>query len=165
MNESKFDSIYRGLTVQAKKVYGCIPIADSWTPSQIMSELHRRNVSMSDMHVVMGCVNSLIDSGVVNEVSRGLFRREAIRPKMEFKEQVIQPIETTEEVEVKQPAPVTPTPAPVGPLDLLGEFANRLRTLADDAERIAMTIAGQAEKNDAETAKVRQFQALLKSLV
>jgi hypothetical protein len=167
MNQSKFESVFRGMTMQAKKVYECVPISESWTPAQIMGELHRRNVSMSDKHVVMGCLNSMIDSGIVNEVSRGEFKREAIRPKCDVKVFVSQVIEPIQEPEVKKPNPApapVPTPAPGNPLDLLGEFAQRLRALADDAERIAMAIASQAEKNDAETAKMRQLQALLKSL-
>ena len=165
MNQSKFEAIHRSMTIQAKKVYDCIPIAESWDPAQIMGELHRRNISMSDKHVVMGCINSMIDSGVVNEVSRGVFRREVIRPKCEIKEQVIEVTET-KEIQVNKPvsAPIKTTPVNSGPLDLLGAFAQRLRDLANDAESIAMAIAGQAEKNDAETAKMRQLQALLKSL-
>lgn len=171
MNQHKFDAVYRGLTTQAKKVYECVPISESWTPAQIMGELHRRNISMNDRHVVMGCLNSMIACGIVNEVPRGEFRREVIRPKYEAKEQVIEAIEPTEELEVKKSASIPnhtqSSAAPVAEpsaLDLLGEFAQRLRILADDAERIAIAIAGQAEKNDAETAKLRQLQALLKSL-
>lgn len=164
MNESKFDSAYRSLTVQAKKVYDCVPISESFDAAQIIGELHRRNISMSDKHVILGCMNSLIDIGLVKEVSRGVFIREVIRKKIELKEHEVKQIEIEKDVKVKQQTPVTNTPAVVSPLDLLGDFANRLRTLADDAERIAMIIAGQAEKNDAETAKLRQLQAILKSL-
>ena len=159
MNQQKFDSIYRGLSEQAKKVYDCIPIADSWSPAQIMGELHRRSVSLGDFRVVMGCVNSMLDAGIVLEVSRGLFKREAIRPKCEPKEKVIN---HTKEAEMPTP---TKTIAPqVGALDRLSSFASRLRDLANDMENAAIELAGQAERNDAETAKMRQLQAILKSL-
>lgn len=167
MNKSKFDSAFRGMTMQAKKVYECVPIVESWAPAQIMSELHRRNISMSDMHVVLGCLNSMIDVGIVVEIPRGKFKREAIRPKCEVKPFADPAIQTIQEPKlnktVTEPGPA-PTPATSNPLDLLGNLAQRLRALADDAEQIAMAIAGQAEKNDAETAKMRQLQALLKSL-
>ena len=161
MNQQKFESVFRGLSMQARKVYDCIPIAEAWNPAQIMGELHRRNISMSDRHVVMGCINSMIDSGVVNEVARGVFRREVIRPKCEIKE--INPIKPTKEPEVITPVPSKTTPL-VGPLDRLSAFASRLRELASDMENAAIELAGQAEKNDAETAKMRQLQAILKSL-
>jgi len=60
MNQQKFEQIYRGLTVQAKKVYDSIPMVEAWSPAMVMQDLHRRNQSMGDMHVVLGCVNSLI---------------------------------------------------------------------------------------------------------
>jgi len=166
MNQQKFEAVYRGLTTQAKKVYECVPIAEPWTPGQIMAELHRKNISMNDRHVVMGCLNSMITAGIVIEGPRGEFRREAIRPKCEFKEQVFESNEPTEESEVKHAAPTTNKPATneANALDLLGDFAQRLRAMADDAERIAIVIADQAEKNEAETSKLRQFQAFLKSL-
>ncbi len=165
MNQQRFESMYRGMTAQAKKVYDCIPISDPWTPSQIMQELHRKNISMSDMRVVLGCVNSLIDCGVVIEVSKGLFKREVIRPKCEPKQQVIEIIETTKEEEVKQPAPVPvkPTPA-ISPISLLGSLSSRLRAFADEMDGVAMVLAEKSEKEEAETSKMRQLQALLKSL-
>lgn len=112
---------------------------------------------MNDYRVVMGCVNTMIDSGLVKEVSKGLFRREEIREKSDTKEfKVIK--QTKETPMVKQ------TTQEVSPIELLGAFASKLRELANEAENIAIAVAGQAEKNDAETAKMRQLQALLKSL-
>lgn len=157
MNQQKFDQIYRGLSEQAKKVYECIPISESWSPAQIMSELHRRSISLGDFRVVMGCVNLMLDSGIVLEAPRGSFKRETIRPKQEPKNQFINP---KKETLVKQPT----TPEAIGPLDRLSAFASRLRDLATDMENAAIELASQAERNDAETAKMRQLQALLKSL-
>ncbi len=154
MNQQKFDQVHRGLSEQAKKVYDCIPIAESWTPAQIMGELHRRSVSLGDFRVVMGCVNLMLDAGIVVEASRGLFKRETIRPKQE---QVTKP---KKEIEVKQQTPV----AAIDPLDRLSSIASRLRDLATDMENAAIELAGQAEKNETETAKMRQLQAILKSL-
>ena len=157
LNQQKFDQMHRGMSAQAKKVYEAIPIAESWTPTQIMQELHRKNISMRDVNVVMGCLNSLIDCNLVVEPVKGVFRREPIRPKCESQD--TQPIEQAKEKEVNKTVI-----APVSPIDLLGAFATRLRELANDAENIAIAVAGQAEKNEAETAKMRQLQALLKSL-
>ncbi len=157
MNQQKFDQVHRGLSEQAKKVYDCIPISESWTPAQIMGELHRRSVSLGDFRVVMGCVNLMLDAGIVVEASRGLFKRETIRPKQEQKEQVTKP---KKEIEVKQQTPV----AAISPLDRLSSIASRLRDLATDMENAAIELAGEAEKNEAETAKMRQLQAILKSL-
>lgn len=167
MNQTRFEAVQRGLTAQARKVFDSIPVRDSWNPSQVMQDLRRRNISMSDMHVVMGCINSLIGAGLVAEPSKGVFKREEIRPKQPAKDQLFEEVETEKEPEMKSVAPIltsTPITAPIGPLDRLSAFATRLRELATDMEDAALQLAGQAEKNEAETAKMRQLQALLKSL-
>ena len=165
MNQQKFDQIYRGLSEQAKKVYDCIPIAESWTPAQIMGELHRRSVSLGDFRVVMGCVNSMLDAGIVVEVSRGLFKREVIRPKCDQKEQVVKPQKELEMKQVTMENAQKPLAVSIiGPIERLSLLASRLRDLATDMENSAIELAEQAEKNDSETAKMRQLQALLKSL-
>jgi hypothetical protein len=165
VNQSKFDSVYREMTVQAKKVYDCIPIAESWNPAQIMGELHRRNISMSDKHVVMGCINSMIDAGVINEVERGMFKREAVRPKCEIKE--IEVINKPKEIEVKQNALANSEKMGTvsdGPIYILSTLASRLRVLAIDIDNAAISLAEREEKTHGETEKLRQLQALLKSL-
>lgn len=171
LNQQKFDQIHRGLSAQATKVYDAIPISDSWSITQIMQELHRLNISMSDARVVGGCLNSLIDCGLVVEAPKRMFRREVIRPKFERTEAAPEVIATTKEIEMKQTAHLPSKTAPyasaiaiMSPLDRLSSFASRLRDLATEMENAAIDLAGQAEKNEAETAKMRQLQALLKSL-
>lgn len=159
MNQSRFDAVYRGLSAQAKKVYEVLPISEPWGPSQIMQELHRKNISMSDMRVVIGCINSLIDAGCVDEPSKGMFIRAEIKersaPSPEFK--VVKQKETkVKQEENKQ--------TEASPIDRLSILSRRLRDLASDMDDAAIALAEQAQKNEAETIKMRQLQALLKSL-
>lgn len=169
MNQQKFEQTYRGLSAQAKKVYDAIPIKSAWSLAQIMAELHRLNLSLNDQRVVLGCLNSLKLCGLVVEVGKLTFRRETIRHHGEVKA----PVASVQEEIVKQEQEVNSIPTKTecqpatkqsGAMDMLGQFAIRLRALADDAETIAMEIASQAEKNEIETTKMRQLQALLKSL-
>ena len=159
MNQQKFDALFRGISEQAKKVYDCVPIADAWKPAQIMTDLHRKNISMNDYRVVMGCINTMIDAGLIVEGPKGHFKREGIKPKQADEIDLHSRVKTNKEASMTKPTPAKP-----GPLDLLGDFASRLRALANDAESIALAIASQTETNDAETAKLRQLQALLKSI-
>lgn len=159
MNQQKFDSIYRGLSEQSKKIYDCIPISEAWSPAQLMAELHRKSISLGDYRVVMGCVNLMLDSGLIVEVSRGMFKREVIRAKIDSKDQIQKTVKDSQ-----MQTPQKPIAQQVGALDRLSSFASRLRDLANDMENAAIELAGQAERNDAETAKMRQLQAILKSL-
>jgi hypothetical protein len=156
MQKSKFDTVFRGLSAQAKKVYESLPISEPWSPSQIMQELHRKNISMSDMRVVMGCMNTLIDIGCVEEPTKGMFIRVEIKekaaPSPEFK------VVKQKDAQMKQ------IESPNNPIDRLSSLASRLRELASDMDDAAIALAEQAQKNDAETIKMRQLQALLKSL-
>lgn len=161
MNQTNFERLYRGLSAQAKKVYDAIPISDPWKAGQIMGELHR-NQSGMNAHVALGCANSLIACGLVVESPKGSFKRVKIHQVGEAKEPKPEPkTEPQKETEMKQ---IETTQASGGAMEMLGNFAEKLRALASEAEVIAMEIAGQAEKNEAETAKMRQLQALLKSL-
>lgn len=159
MNISKFESVYRGLSAQAKKVYESLPISEPWSPSQIMQELHRKNISMSDMRVVMGCINSLIDAGCVDEPSKGMFIRAEIKEK-QAPNQTFKTIKQKDTEMQKETKPENTT----NPIDRLSTLASRLRALATDMDDAAISLAEQAQKNDAETVKMRQLQALLKSL-
>lgn len=161
MNQSRFDAVYRGLSAQAKKVYEALPISEPWGPSQIMQELHRRNISMSDMRVVIGCINTMIDVGCVEEPTKGMFVRAEIREK-QATAPILKEIKQ-KEPEVKQDA-AKQTETETSPIDRLSLLSRRLRDLASDMDDAAIALAEQAQKNESETVKMRQLQALLKSL-
>ena len=168
MNQQKFDAVYRGMTIQAKKVYDAIPIQEGWTPAQIMGELRRRNISMTDKHVVLGCINSMIDSGLIVESPKGVFRREPVRPKFEQQEQLPEPTPPAKEPEpmskTPAPAPAKDVPPSIDPITRLSALAINLRALAAELESAAVDLAMQFEQNDAETEKMRQLKSILKSL-
>ncbi len=144
MNQKQLEQIHCNLSEQAKKVYDCIPIQESWSPVQIMQELHRKKLSTYDYHLVMGCIHLMVEAGIIKEPKKGFFVRE--------------------NVETKNTVGKQTKPTVVGPIDRLSEFAQRLRQLALDMESAAIDLAGQIEINDAETAKMRQLKELLKSL-
>lgn len=171
MNQAKFDGVHRGLSAQAKKVYDSLPIEQAWSPVQIMQELHRRNCGLNDMRVVIGCINSMIDAGCVAEPEKGMFRRVEVRQKEQIKAPKLVSVKSIEEPPMAKAivsaSPVTTSTnkaSTVGPIERLSALAQKLRELATDMETTALDLAEEAEKNDADTAKMRQLQALLKSL-
>ena len=118
----------------------------------------------ADSRMVLGCLNTLIEAGIVKEVSKGAFQRIEIREKAE---PVVtnKPMEPSQmSIRAMQPVAVQPVTQSATPIDRLSKFAIRLRELANDMETAALELAEQAEKNEIETSKMRQLQQILKSL-
>lgn len=176
MNQSKFESAQRGLTTTARKVFGSVPIAEEWSPGQVRGEMLRQGINM-DLRMVAGCLQSLIESGLVTEPKPGLFCRVPVRPKPSA------PPQPQPTVELTLVAPVTPkdqpmaqaAPTPAAPVatasDRLEQMTTRLLQLTKDvaalcqeAENIALQILSDNERHEEEVKKLRQLQSLLKSL-
>lgn len=172
MSSAKFERIFVGLTSAAQKVYEAVPISETWSANKIGSELRRKNIGI-DFSIVQGCLNSLIDVGLVVERGRGEFRRTPIRKAAE-KQEIAQP---TEEIEMQNKPQATKTAAkpatnaaPMTVLDRLGELSQRvaqmshqLTALSSDITDAAVEIQSQMDANEENIAKVRQLQTLLSS--
>lgn len=160
LSPSRFHQLYACQTAVCKKVYDAVPKVDAWTPAQIVGELARLG-RRSDTHLVTGCLATLVDAGLVYEPRRGQFLREPIR----------EIVLTPKEAMTKEAPPVPAAAVHQGPLDKLGALSTRagqlaelLRTLATDIADAAVEMQAQIEANVADLAKLKQLQALLKSL-
>ena len=162
MTPAKFEAKKNSMNSQLRKVLESTPIGEPWTALAIADEMRRVGSGAGDPRSTLGCLSSLVDHGVVEEVAKGRFKRVEIKEKQsnqEFKQ--IEAIQEPKEPEMQS----KPAAAPVSnPIEKLSKLANRLRDLASDMETAALELAEQAEKNEHETAKMRQLQALLKSL-
>ena len=75
MNATRYNAITDGLSSVARKVLTCVPIKDSWSVTQIHSELTRSTSSHLDRHTLLGCLKALKDSGLVKERPGSLFQQ------------------------------------------------------------------------------------------
>jgi hypothetical protein len=171
MQQAKFDSIHRGLSSIAKKVFEGVPIAEPWSASQIHNELTRLQICGCDLRTVTGCLNTLVEAGLAEEPQRGAFIRAQIRQKAPAPTIKLVPSLTKEPEMKPQPVATSNAPAETDPIDRLSGIAARvitvaetLRALASDIETAAIEIADRSEKRNDETKKLRQLQELLKSL-
>ena len=160
MNEARFSSIHRGLSTVAQKVYAAVPIADEWAIEAVRRELTRKGHSI-DMHTIRGCMNTLVDSGLVAEPSRGTFSRVAIKEAYKAPPKPIK--------EAKQPE--KPAMPKQGAIDKLTALSARVRTamsamktLADDIDNAALEIEADIIKAGEGAQKYKQLQALLKEM-
>ncbi|MEJ7804391.1 MAG: hypothetical protein WKG03_00500 [Telluria sp.] len=172
MSQSRFASMHNGLSIAAKAIYEAVPIAEPWSIGSILAELGRTGKS-TDYKWLVGGLDRLVESGLVNELSRGTFRRAPIRA-------TPAPKPTPEPFNHPRTA-MSSTAAPqviaqvvktvVSPLDKLGELAQRLgqltmlaKTLGDDMTNVAIEVQEQFEAANADNAKLKQLQSILKSL-
>lgn len=190
---SRYKALYAGLNSAAKKVYNAVPMQEQWTIAQVLAELTRLG-SHVDYRVVEGCLETLVKAKLVRQVSRDLVQREPVRGLVEKEQEAIAAAamaETEQEPEaepepVEQPtthqqengimakiteAAAQPVDKVLNPLDRLGMLAERVATKAQELQELAselsdaaVDIQAQIDANEANVAKLRQLQQLLKSL-
>jgi len=161
MTPAKYQSALNSQSAIAKKVLEMVPIQDAWSRSEIASHLRRVTKSSPDVAVLDGCLVRLKDAGLIRERQTGLYQR------VEIREREVLHVATETKIE---PKGITSASAK-SPIDILASLAERARSLAtsvvvlaSDIETAALTIEqGNAESN-ANLDKLRQLQALLKSL-
>lgn len=173
ISSSRFKQVHVGLSALAQKVYAAVPISEPWSASRIHSEMQRNGGSTKDLHIVMGCINSLIASGLVSEPERGTFIRSPVKDKPTEKqapqpEPKKEPMTTTAKTTPKASTPIEMIAPIAGALRLeaigMAQQAKRLEEWADSLETKALEIEENNAAGDADTAKLKQLQQLLKSL-
>lgn len=165
MSAAKFQAVWNGQTSQAKKVYEAIPIKDAWTAAQVHGELQRLQHSSGDVRIVAGCINTLITSGLVREVTRGHFCRAEIKSKPIPGEDMQAPRAQSEPA---AKAAAVQAPSPIERMTALSARAREvvadLRILAEDMDNAALEMEAEIATASAEGQKLKQLQLLLKSL-
>lgn len=178
MNQSRFNSLFAGLNEMAKKVYSAVPAKEPWLTGQIYAELARMRLSHADYKTVSGCLNTLVQTGLVKEPSRGRFIREPVKEK---EPPTSKPPET---VMPKQPPNPAEPPKQSGdltddePLEKLAALSANLAEIASSLAQLhgaikklsgnldtaALEIQELFAKRGEDTAKLREFFSTLKSL-
>jgi hypothetical protein len=118
LNVTKYEQTLKQQTAIAQKVFAAIPKSEAWTARKIYAELRRLDAKVRDVRLVEGCINTLIESGLVNEHPRGHFIRTPVRqeskPAHTNGKSQEKTVITMHRQESTKPAPVpTPPPAPI----------------------------------------------------
>src|SRR5688572_25756380 len=119
---ARLNQISQGLRANARKVYDAIPQGEEWRERQVLAELQRIGLDSlaRSAHVVRGCLDSLVEAGLVRERG-GLWSRE--------------PIKVIEKIKYTESSPMTNNVTPIqtkpkAPLERLADVAQHLRTQA-----------------------------------
>lgn len=165
ISKARFNQIFNGQSSSAKKVYSAVPIAEGWNARQITTELIRNGVGI-DKRVISGCLDTLVDAGLVNELIRGDFRRVHVK-----EEELNQQQPELKEMTKPKANTANQIKQPKSPMDLIGDLASRasvigdmLKSLSSDIGDVAIEIQQHIETSDADTQKFKQLQSLLKSI-
>lgn len=166
MSHARFLQIHSGQTSVAKKVYEAVPILEAWSVGQVNAALQRSGVVIA-FRDVAGCLNTLKNSGLINEPKTGEFIREGVRQPKTPK---------VKEPEMKPEAPravITTGQHPIttNPIDKLENLAQRImqvsqmvKGIADDLSDAAIDIQHQFEGKEEDLKKFKQLQELLKGI-
>lgn len=149
----------------AKKVYDCVPVQEAWQAFQIMQALKKMTGSQADVRVVQGCLNDLVESGLVRETGRRFYQRVQVEEK-EKQPEIKMPV-----AQKKPELKATEIKSPSAPLEILGELsseiigmAEHLKALARRVEDVALAIEQERESSSESLDKLLQLKSLLKGL-
>lgn len=136
MNSKKLQKLLQGQSSNAMAVYGATPIAESWTASEVYSEVKRTGHSIA-LARVNGCLNSLVHDGLVREPEPGKFVRVTVRrgrpPKMAIVDGNVTEVPIITEFEQKGEIEMADDFDPMLELMALSERMTQLRQDLDDA--------------------------------
>ena len=174
IKESKFNAIHNGLPAIVKKVYQAVPIKDIWDKRKIIQEVHRIHPSLRDQSAILGCLDTLKRSGLINEPETGSFRREKIENSAAINNDANQQSDKANMTTTDQQS--KPELSPIERIidlqtrtskmkDSLRQTMQDLGELTDEIETVAIEIEVKFSERDAESQKLKQLQTLLKGLV
>ena len=181
MNHARTQELLAGQSGIARKVFDVVPIAEAWTAAQIRAELTRLGAS-NDIRIIDGCLRSLVDKKLIQEVGRGLYRRKPERlidehdtkPPAVVRDRSAPNPERTIAPQASEPAASAKAPEvanTASPLDMLcgisarmAEIAANMKQLQKDIDDAAMAIEQRFTESEKRNEKLIQLQQLLKSL-
>lgn len=165
ISNTRFKQLYTTLNAPVKKVYEAVPLAESWTSSQIITEIARLGYSMRDPKAIIGCLDTLKRQGLIVEPTRGNFLRVEVKETSAF--EPIQP--EPREKKMASNKPVTQIKhTNLDRLMILSDKANALaaqvKTMAAELESVALEIEAEIQENLTSAQKLKQLQDLLKGM-
>lgn len=172
LNHAKVERLLSGQSAIARKVFGAVPMREQWRVHQIHDAMPGAG---ADTRVILGCLQDLVDIGLVRESQQGTFQRVEMRlpktpsPKPK-KDATVSRLPTRIAAAINQQQGIESSPLDLlGELSgeivsLAGEFQQRFSRLAGKVEEAALAIEVERERSTESVAKLKQLQQLLKSL-
>lgn len=165
--ENRLSELLRGQTTCAQRVYSAVPIQEFWSTTQIHSELSRIGIHI-DRAKIVGSLRSLSAAGIVTE-KNDTFKRSDSRKMTQKEKPEAKKLAVSKQ---SQNALVKPAVTPdASSLDKLADLSSKvvsvaamLKEIASEIDAAAIEIVEKKSSDDANVAKLKQLQALLKEI-
>ena len=171
MNHARQEQLLAGQSGIARKVFEATPIGEAWSAHQIRTELARLGAT-NDIRIIDGCLRTLAETGLIQEPTRGFFKRKperVVAPIHEVKD--VKLIRANDSASAPQPPRTEPAAATASPLEVLcgisarmAEIAASMKQLQKDIDDAAIVIEQRFSESEGRNEKLIQLQQLLKSL-
>lgn len=165
MNESRQSQILAGQSSIAQKVFGYVPIQDSWSTHDIHGAVLAANATGASAYAVRRALGELKDAGLIREPAGGKFQRDAATPKTK-KEPAVTQVAKTTAVLIKKPELALDVLADLSSeiVSIANEVSQRMKKLAGRIEEVALSVEAERAANSEAAEKLKQLQALLKGI-
>jgi hypothetical protein len=176
MNNARLKEAERSLTGVAVRVLEATPKTEAWPVGQITGELRRLGHNIGP-DVVLGCLDTMLKSGIVREPKPRNFVR--VNPKEKIELAVVATAAEPPKQADQVPAPKAAQQAP-GPISApsdretltkLADLSTKLRAsaqyllgFADSIDDVAIEVEERIQKINADSEKLAQLRALLKGI-
>lgn len=174
MNAKIMESTINGLSAIAKKVYDAVPIEAPYNTNAICAAMRQAGCGTVDIRTVQGCLNGLIADGLIKEPNPGRFIKPAKKKKQPEDKKIIEFAETSKPHIVEKQEmtnQIANKPQGKSAIELLSDLSDRvsslskaLKQIVDDIDAAAIELSDSMKKNRDDAEKLKQLQALLKSI-
>ena len=163
MNELREQQLLAGQSSIAQKVYGFVPIQDSWSTYEIRGAAMAAAATTAPDHAIRRALAELKDAGLIREPTGGKFRRDATTLKPKIEKAMTQLAKQTV-VSIKKPEGALDVLAALsGEVVILSdEFSKRMKALAGRIEEVALSVEAERESNAETITKAKRLHEALK---
>jgi hypothetical protein len=165
ITELRQQQLLAGQSSIAKKVFGFVPIQDSWSTHDIHNASVAANATGVSSYAVRRALGELKEAGLIREPIGGKFQRDAATSKPN-KEPVMTQAAKPTVVAIKKPEGALDALAALSGevVNLSDEFSKRMKAMAARIEEVALSVAAEQESNAEALGKLKQLQSLLKGI-
>lgn len=163
MNELREQQLLAGQSSIAQKVFGFVPIQDSWSTYEIRGAAMAAAATTAPDHAIRRALAELKDAGLIREPTGGKFRRDATTLKPKIEKIMTQPAKQTV-VSIKKPEGALDVLAALSGevVSLSDEFSKRMKALAGRIEEVALSVEAERESNAETITKAKRLHEALK---
>jgi len=168
MQAAKALRLEREISPMARKVLGATPIGQPWTVADIITELGRTTHTHPDHKTVAGCLNSLVDDGLVKEVHKGQFMRVRVKQPGDDQPTLIHSVAPKKQEEPQVPIIEVKGQPSQEPLEMLANLGQQMRSiamacnkLAEQCDDIGLAVEGRMQKMGQDSEYLTKLRTVL----